>query len=67
MKANAEHVPQPIAAQYYGQRASEGGLLISEATFVAPSAGGEPCLPPSPSEHLLTIHRRHGQCTWNLE
>ena len=41
MKANAEHVPQDVAAEYYGQRATAGGLLISEATYVAAKAGGQ--------------------------
>jgi len=41
VRANAEHVPQPIMAQYYKQRAVEPGtLLITEATFISPAAGG---------------------------
>lgn len=30
-----EHIPTEIVAQYYGQRASKGGLLISEATLIS--------------------------------
>jgi 2,4-dienoyl-CoA reductase-like NADH-dependent reductase (Old Yellow Enzyme family) len=33
-------VPQPAAATYYSQRASEGGLLISEATGISPTSLG---------------------------
>lgn len=35
------HIPQPMMAQYYEQRAQEPGtLIISEATFIHPRAGG---------------------------
>jgi len=35
------HVPLPFVAEYYAQRASvPGTLLITEATFISPSAGG---------------------------
>ena len=35
------HVPLPNVKEYYAQRASEPGtLLISEAVFIAPQAGG---------------------------
>ncbi|KAF5647139.1 NADPH2 dehydrogenase [Fusarium sp. NRRL 52700] len=33
-------VPAPYAPEYYAQRASSGGLLISEGTFIAQEAGG---------------------------
>jgi 2,4-dienoyl-CoA reductase-like NADH-dependent reductase (Old Yellow Enzyme family) len=33
-------VPQPAAATYYSQRASEGGLLIAEATGISPTSLG---------------------------
>ena len=33
-RADADHVPTPIMADYYAQRAS-AGLLIAEATMVA--------------------------------
>jgi NADPH2 dehydrogenase len=33
-------VPSPLSTEYYRQRASPGGLMISEATFVAEEAGG---------------------------
>ncbi|KAF1953584.1 FMN-linked oxidoreductase [Byssothecium circinans] len=45
-RANDDHVQQPIAAEYYGQRASvPGTLLITEATFISPEAGGYPNVP----------------------
>jgi N-ethylmaleimide reductase len=34
------NVPGDLMATYYGQRASEGGLLITEATFIAPTGNG---------------------------
>ena len=40
-RANDEHVPSPLAAEYYSQRASvPGTLLVSEATLIAGKAGG---------------------------
>jgi NADPH2 dehydrogenase len=40
-RADANHTPFLIVAEYYEQRAStSGSLLISEATFIAPRAGG---------------------------
>jgi N-ethylmaleimide reductase len=34
------NVPNALMATYYGQRASEGGLMITEATFIAPTGNG---------------------------
>ncbi|KAJ7176904.1 hypothetical protein C8R46DRAFT_1174338 [Mycena filopes] len=40
-RADAAHVPLPHVQEYYAQRASTPGtLLITEATFIAPRAGG---------------------------
>ena len=40
-RAQPDGVPGPHAATYYAQRAAvPGTLLISEATFIAPFAGG---------------------------
>jgi NADPH2 dehydrogenase len=40
-RADDDHVPLPFVPQYYAQRASvPGTLLITEATFIAPQAGG---------------------------
>ncbi|KAI8470316.1 MAG: putative 12-oxophytodienoic acid reductase [Monoraphidium minutum] len=38
-------VPQPNMVTYYSQRASEGGLVVSEATCVSETAHGYPCTP----------------------
>ncbi|KAG0470960.1 hypothetical protein HPP92_015506 [Vanilla planifolia] len=39
------NVPQPHAILYYAQRASQGGLLIAEATSVSDTAHGYPFTP----------------------
>jgi len=40
-RADDTHVPLPFVSEYYAQRASyPGTLLITEATFIAPKAGG---------------------------
>ena len=40
-RADDNHVPLPFVAEYYEQRGSYSGtLLITEATFIAPEAGG---------------------------
>ncbi|CAG8417253.1 unnamed protein product [Penicillium salamii] len=45
-RADNAHVPLPIVSTYYGQRASvPGTLIISEATFISPRAGGYPNVP----------------------
>ncbi|MBS0239028.1 MAG: alkene reductase [Proteobacteria bacterium] len=38
-------VPHALNAEYYGQRASKGGLLITEATDITPQAHGYPWVP----------------------
>ncbi|KAL0079877.1 hypothetical protein J3Q64DRAFT_1148206 [Phycomyces blakesleeanus] len=45
LRADADHVPTPMMTEYYQQRASEGGLLISEGTFIAEDAGVYPSAP----------------------
>lgn len=40
-RSDDDHIPLPFVVDYYAQRASvPGTLLISEATFIAPVAGG---------------------------
>jgi N-ethylmaleimide reductase len=34
------NVPNGLMATYYGQRASQGGLMITEATYVSPTGNG---------------------------
>ncbi|KAI0405488.1 FMN-linked oxidoreductase [Xylaria palmicola] len=47
LRATSDRVPTPLMKEYYGQRASvPGTLIISEGTFVSPSAcGGFPNAP----------------------
>ncbi|SGY13539.1 BQ5605_C010g05887 [Microbotryum silenes-dioicae] len=41
IRADQDHVPQQVAAEYYEQRSNTSGtLLISEATLISPQAGG---------------------------
>ena len=41
MRANLPgNVPNGSMATYYGQRASQGGLLITEATYISPTGNG---------------------------
>ncbi|CAO3646952.1 unnamed protein product [Mucor fragilis] len=44
-RATLEAVPTDLQAKYYEQRASDGGLLVSEATFISRLAGGYPQIP----------------------
>ncbi|KAG1448051.1 hypothetical protein G6F46_011355 [Rhizopus delemar] len=39
-RANLDAVPNDLLVEYYTQRASKGGLLITEATFIDRLAGG---------------------------
>ena len=34
------NVPNGLMAIYYGQRASEGGLMVTEATYISPAGNG---------------------------
>jgi N-ethylmaleimide reductase len=40
MRAEAGAMPGPLMAEYYAQRASQGGLLIGEATIAAENGNG---------------------------
>lgn len=44
-ESDGVHVPDDLMVQYYGQRASKGGLQIAEATDVAHYASGYPGTP----------------------
>ena len=54
------HVPTDIVGEYYEQRASDGGLLITEGTLISPMALNS-------SEGKLIEGGIISQCTWNLE
>jgi N-ethylmaleimide reductase len=45
MRAQPGNAPGPLNAVYYGQRASDGGLLIAEATPVCLEGHGHPDVP----------------------
>ncbi|NUT77618.1 alkene reductase [Pseudomonas sp. C1C7] len=45
MRAADGNVPNELAPEYYAQRASQGGLIISEATQVSPYGQGYPSTP----------------------
>ncbi len=44
MRSGADHVPTPMNAEYYAQRAS-AGLIVSEGTAISPQAHGYPNAP----------------------
>ncbi|CEP18408.1 hypothetical protein [Parasitella parasitica] len=44
-RSDPASVPSALQAEYYKQRATDGGLLITEATLISPSAGGYPRAP----------------------
>jgi NADPH2 dehydrogenase len=53
------HVPLDFVTTYYGQRASRPGtLLITEATFIAPQAGGYDHVPGIWSDEQITAWKR---------
>lgn len=45
MRAGAGNIPGGLAAEYYGQRASAGGLIIAEASQICPEGQGYPATP----------------------
>ena len=47
------NAPGPLNAQYYGQRASEGGLIIAEATWVSPGGKALPGAPGVSTDHQV--------------
>jgi N-ethylmaleimide reductase len=40
MRSDAGDLPNQLMARYYGQRASDGGLIVSEASFITPGGNG---------------------------
>jgi N-ethylmaleimide reductase len=45
MRASSDGVPSSLAPAYYGQRATEGGLIIAEATQISRQGQGYPQTP----------------------
>ncbi|GKU21304.1 unnamed protein product [Fusarium langsethiae] len=48
-------VPAEYAAEYYAQRSSDGGLLVSEGTFIAEEAGGMSRVPGLYSQGQIAV------------
>ncbi|KAI8142841.1 hypothetical protein BJV82DRAFT_614496 [Fennellomyces sp. T-0311] len=44
-RSDEHHIPTALQEEYYTQRATKGGLLITEATFISPTAGAYPGAP----------------------
>ena len=65
----ATNAPVPINARYYGQRASDGGLIIAEASQVSQQGKGAPTTPGIHTETQIAgwrgiteaIHARGGK------
>ncbi|MBB3003137.1 MAG: alkene reductase [Paraburkholderia tropica] len=58
MRADADGVPSPLAATYYGQRASEGGLVIAEATQISQQGQGYPQTPGIVTDNQVVAWQR---------
>ncbi|HTF55028.1 MAG TPA: hypothetical protein VK735_46930, partial [Pseudonocardia sp.] len=56
-------VPNKLAPEYYRQRASTGGLLISEATQVSPTGQGYPNTPSGPTTTAVRPSGAPGSCS----
>ncbi|KAI8886066.1 FMN-linked oxidoreductase [Backusella circina FSU 941] len=54
MRANSDAVPNNLMKEYYSQRATDGGLLITEATFISRHAGSYPNVPGLYSKDQIT-------------
>ena len=52
------HVPTDLVGEYYEQRASDGGLLISEGTLISPMAGNYPNVPGIWTEEQVTAWKK---------
>ncbi|KAI9485027.1 hypothetical protein BDB00DRAFT_773772 [Zychaea mexicana] len=57
-RSDANHVPTALQEEYYAQRATKGGLLISEATFISPTAGAYPGAPGIYTEEQIVAWKR---------
>jgi 2,4-dienoyl-CoA reductase-like NADH-dependent reductase (Old Yellow Enzyme family) len=54
MRANSDAVPNDLMKEYYSQRATDGGLLITEGTFIHRRAGSYPNIPGIYSKDQIT-------------
>lgn len=54
------HVPGPLVAEHYAQRASvPGTLLVTEGTFISPNAGGSPNVPGNFLRSEISVQNDH--------
>ncbi|CAO3620021.1 unnamed protein product [Cunninghamella blakesleeana] len=68
MRSDKQGAPTDLVAKYYEQRATEGGLLITEATGISPYAGNYPSAPSIYSEEQIkgwkkvtdAVHKKGG-------
>jgi NADPH2 dehydrogenase len=59
MRADSRHVPSTLALDYYSQRASTPGtLLLTEATFISPQAGGYAHVPGAYTDDQLRVWKK---------
>lgn len=58
MRAGEGNIPNEHAAEYYGQRATPGGLIIAEATQVTPYGQGYPSTPGIHSDEQVAGWKR---------
>ena len=68
-RANDAHVPSPLAVEYYSQRASvPGTLLTTEATLISPEAGGYENVPGIyTNDHIAAWKKVRSTCFQRLE
>ena len=68
LRHDANHVPTAMVEEYYGQRATKGGLMIAEATGISPGAGVIPGAPEIYTKDQIeawkrvtsTVHKKGG-------
>ncbi|KZV18987.1 12-oxophytodienoate reductase 3 [Dorcoceras hygrometricum] len=53
-----DSIPQPALAQYYTQRATKGGFLITEGSMISPTAAGFPHVPGIFNEEQVEAWRK---------
>src|ERR1700751_5857847 len=61
----ADGVPSPLAPTYYSQRATEGGLIIAEATQISQQGQGYPATPGIYTPEQVAGWRTFPEATYN--
>ncbi|KAI8144054.1 hypothetical protein BJV82DRAFT_644186 [Fennellomyces sp. T-0311] len=54
VRADTNRVPTDLLIKHYEQRATDGGLLITEGTLISPTSGGTPNVPGLYNEEQIT-------------